>query len=343
MSQKAWVYILSGVFLLGAAFLLGRGFWSASDSDGKEKKLSSRSKADGERSEAQSKEKSSRIFGPSIWQDERLGQEIQRGRFQRPLAEQLKIEGEVNRLADLYEARDEFTLEKELLKLIESSPDVPEYRAMLGYLYYQWDDYDKAQLHWEEMIKMDPENDVVRARLAEAQAVLGDTASSIQNLQTILERNPGSETALMGMMGVLEMDGDAYEFLERHYRANPNNSGAATVFALQKAQRGEIEEAEQMWNQVVDNDPEAFSAQHHLAALNLSRGDFPKAEQMALGAYRSAKSRADQDVAASLYSEILLLQNRVDSYVGFLEERLQENPGDLVLEAQKIRAEQLLQ
>lgn len=347
MSQKRFVYALSAVLFLGTLYLAQQIFWPSSEDSASlvSRKENSRSLPAGSSVISENSRPQS-IFGEGLWENESLSENGNRGRLNRPLAEQLRIEGEVNRIAQLYEARDEYGAEKELLNLIEQDPNVPEYRAMLGYLYYQWDDFEKSRAQWERMLEDDPDNSVIRARLAEVQTLLGDSEAGIQNLERILEDKPGDEAALMGMLATLDIEkgGEAPRaYLRNHFLQNPTEDGAATVYALSEAQAGNPDRAVELLSDVVERNPNHFSANHHLAVIKASLGEFEESEFYAQQAYKAASSRPDQDVAASIYSDLLLRQGKTESYVEFIEERLKENPGDLVLEAQLIRARQFLQ
>lgn len=344
MSQKSLVYAVSLILLLGSVFLLQQIFWSDASDDSANRASAKRGSTSAKSASSASNTPKS-IFGEGLWEDVDLSQGETRGRLDRPLAEQLRIEGEVNRIAQLYEARDEYGVEKELLKLIEEEPNTPEYRAMLGYLYYQWDDYEKARDQWERMLEEDPDNSVVRARLAETQTLLGDSAAGIQNLETILAKNPGDESGLMGILATLDMEQgaeQARDYLRDHFLRNPSEPGAATVYALAEAQVGNLDRAIELWGDVLQKNPSHFSANHHLAVAKASLGEFEEAERLAQQAYQAARTRPDQDVAASIYSDLLLRQGKPESYVAFIEKRLEENPGDIVLEAQLIRAREFL-
>ncbi|TVQ77885.1 MAG: tetratricopeptide repeat protein [Bradymonadales bacterium] len=280
----------------------------------------------------------------SIWRDERLFQEQLIGRYQRPLAEQLRIEAEVEKIGDLFVERREYEAMGILRDLVEKHPDVPEYRAMLGYLYYRWDDYPRAREQWEVMVELDPNNEVIRVRLADALMVLGESSAAREHLQFLLSRNPGNEGGVLGMWTLMDFESGpdaALRFVESHYQANRNEAGAASAYGQALLRAGQLDRAEQVLQRSLERNPNHFSSLYQLSSLKAQAGNFSEASRYALQAYRAAQTPADRDAVASLHTESLIQEGRFDEYVDFLELRVAENPNDIGLQAQLVRARNL--
>jgi len=344
MSRPLIVYSIAAVLVLTSAYLARGLFQSADQSEvsGREQQLQPpAAPRKGQGSMAAPRESKS-IF-KSIWDDDRLREEGRRGMYNRPIAEQLKIEGELNRVLDLYEANEFSELEKSLIELINEAPDVAEYRAMLGDHYHRFNQYPKAEEQIEAMLELDPTNPVALARLAEIKTIVGKRDDAEDLIDSLLEQYPASVDGIMGRITLYEMAGEndlAERFLEDHRRRYADDPGVQTVYALQRAERGNLDEGERLLRNITKDQPGFFPAVSGLAQLNMARGRHEQAAEHSLNAWRNADNTSDRRLAAELHTAALLAQGGAESTeraIEFLELQLQQDPENLTAQAMKFQ------
>jgi pilus assembly protein FimV len=219
-----------------------------------------------------------------------------------------------NRLGEHY-AKDGFYLKaiaicKKITKLDPNN--MPAY-AKLGHLYakqglplearanYQivadhyinHKEYIKAAEIYQSLAELDPENLIVRQKLAEINFRLGKPEDSIQELFTIAKEQIRKE----------KYD-ESRKLLRKVLEMQPDHSGAIFNLADIYCKTGDPEKAIKLFTQYLEKDPDNVELNSRLGELYLNMGDFRKAEEI----FKKIAQLAPEDRIAKMHLGLVSLE-----------------------------------
>lgn len=137
-----------------------------------------------------------------------------------------------------------------LKECIDRHPDYPEFHRRLGEVYIQTEQYDKALLHFQELVKIDKEDFEAWLEIGMLQSRLRDTAAAIKAMETsysllpidysglalanlLVSQNDGRALEICDIIlgkDSSEFQTDAFYLKGVYYAANKNNAMAIAQF-----------------------------------------------------------------------------------------------------------------
>jgi tetratricopeptide (TPR) repeat protein len=244
-----------------------------------------------------------------------------------------------NRLGEHY-AKDGFYLKaiaicKKITKLDPNN--MPAY-AKLGHLYakqglplearanYQivadhyinHKEYIKAAEIYQSLAELDPENLIVRQKLAEINFRLGKPEDSIQELFTIAKEQIRKE----------KYD-ESRKLLRKVLEMQPDHSGAIFNLADIYCKSGDPEKAIKLFTQYLEKDPDNVELNSRLGELYLNMGDFSKAEEI----FKKIAQLAPEDRIAKMHLGLVSLEqgdieNAYNMMEPFIDEAIKNKDED---------------
>lgn len=240
-----------------------------------------------------------------------------------------------------------------LEQLLAKAPEHPQGHNDLGVLYYESGDMEKAQTHYEQASRLQPENEIFQKNLADFYWVaLADPEKAMQQYVQALKLNPQDVESLLGCVQVcmaLNKTEDAREFLEAALSIEPWNdnaiqlreqleNGTETVGpikdstdlyeqAKQKAASGDLEGAIHDLTQVLVHSPDESKYHNELGILYYEAGE----KEKALASYEQAVrlEPSEHNYAKNLADYYLVEQGRVEDAMKLYLQVLESNPEDI--------------
>jgi Flp pilus assembly protein TadD len=222
----------------------------------------------------------------------------------------------------------------------------------LGVLYYESDNWEAAQTHYEKAAALQPENETFQKNLADFYlAAMGDHQRAMQTYVHVLKLNPRDVEAILSCGQIcisLGRGEDARDFINTALETEPWNENAQCLLqqleqapettieasgtdlhdrAKAKAAEGDLHGAIDDLKQYVAGAPDNASAHNDLGVLYFEAGDKSKA----LASYEQAVQLdpTDHTYRKNLADFYLIEQGRAEEamklYLGVLE----ENPQDI--------------
>ena len=133
---------------------------------------------------------------------------------------------------------------------------------------------DKAELKYQEILKLDEKNSATLADLASIQVDLEHTAEAQKNITTALAIEPGNEYSLfvLGRVKFQESKFDeAYDALSRAAQMNPDNAEIQNYLGITLSEKGLRGPAEAALRRAVQIDPSNASAHANLAFVYITQ------------------------------------------------------------------------
>ena len=161
---------------------------------------------------------------------------------------------------------------KTLLKNDPDNPVNPYLLNNLGTIQRRMGKYDEALISYTAALGTFPKQAVFLESRASLFAAMGKAQNAIFDYSTLLEENPNNEEALYqrGLLYLQVKNTDLAEVDFRHMlELNPNGLYARRGFASLAKFRGDYEEAEKIYNYLIDKEPEDFNLYAGRAELYL--------------------------------------------------------------------------
>jgi tetratricopeptide (TPR) repeat protein len=181
---------------------------------------------------------------------------------------------------------DEEGAAKALARLEEIEPDADTARLVFNsaVTLVQAGDFEGAAARFEQALEMDPELAPAHGALAGIYLNLGQYEKSIANAQRHLELEPDAASSY----GILYLDyrvlgetAKADEAFAAMKAANPGYVGAGFLeFGIKHFNAGNVEEAREIFERVLDAAPDQPKAHYFLALCVLNAGDTARAKEL---------------------------------------------------------------
>jgi tetratricopeptide (TPR) repeat protein len=165
---------------------------------------------------------------------------------------------------------------------IKSDPNDAAAHLALGKLYLDRNNPDRAILELSAALKLSPHVEGIHASLGRARRVGGDPAAAINILKQGVERNPADQEARYILGQTLLSAGRTDEGrreMDEYRRVQERISQTNSLFesAVQRAQSGELDRAEDLLKDTLRLAPQFAPAQRVLGAVLLNRGNTERA------------------------------------------------------------------
>ena len=201
---------------------------------------------------------------------------------------------------------------------IKSNPNDPAAHLALGKLHLDRNNPENAILELNEALKLTPDLEGVHASLGRAWRATGDPAKAVGILKERVERHPTDQEARYVLGQTLLLLGRTEEGRREmdEYRAMQGRiaeTNSAFESAVQRAQAGELDRAENLLNDTLRLAPQYAPALRVLGVVLLNRGNSQRALEMLKQALASNPLNPETYFdMASAYSRIGKLTEAVD-------------------------------
>ena len=191
-------------------------------------------------------------------------------------------------------------------KAVSLEPDEVGYRVLQADAYLACGDRDNSYRALGEAERMDPKNKEVQLKMGELTYYAGDFDRSLRHLTTVTEQEPDNRTALMmkgfiykergdtaeavillrrvcdlypdyspayeelGVLYALHHDPMAVEYLTTASRLEPSNTQILYSLAMYYQEIGQYDEAEKLYHQILDLNPNSADAWHNLGWIEMT-------------------------------------------------------------------------
>lgn len=185
--------------------------------------------------------------------------------------------------------------------------------------------WDEAEAEAKRLVALPDDKGIGQFQLARLYRAQKRQADAVAAFRKALERNPEWTLALEGLAGTLNEMGrrdEALAVVQEFLKKNPDNLSARFLEGGVRAGKGDVAEAEKIYNEIVSARPDASKAWAALASLNR---DNPDAR---IAAYKRglAANPGNAELGLLLGSEYEAAR-RIDEAIAHYEELLKVNPG----------------
>lgn len=177
------------------------------------------------------------------------------------------------RQADYYFAGGD--VEKSYKALSEAerlSPTSVEVQLKMGEVMFYSRDYDRALRCLTNVTEREPDNETALLMTGFVYKEMGDTVSAVKYLRRMCDLYP-DEAAAFEELGVLYGEAGnplALEYLGTALQLEPNNTNVLYALGMYHQDRGEMEEAESYYRQLLTLNPQSADAWHNLGFIELT-------------------------------------------------------------------------
>jgi len=218
-----------------------------------------------------------------------------------------------------------------LVELKQQFPDdTASVDQMMGRLYLQRQDFDKAVKHLQPVIELEPNNHEARLLLAQALVNLSLTEESLEHIEWILEEQRDHVGAHALAARIYRLSGHD-NLAQQHWQhidatAVEEKRNPAYLAEIKYAQ-GKLDEAAEFCNQAIANGSTAPMLRLMLARISAQQNQFSEAEMHLLALVRSNPNNPE---TYALLSKFYIAQHQFDKGLGELG-KLQVTSGNEAL------------
>jgi|GEM_PF-5039461 len=332
------IFYLFVVAIVGGSGYLGYSIFFSSKSPSTESSISSDSSSKEDVANSQQnalkkefKSKQNSSLTHSIWSDQNLGKMKYKSKYHRSAEEDLAIRQKVESLMKLYKSHQDKELIQELNKLLAEHPNTPEYLAMAGDLYYDREEYGKAEGYIKKLVQVDPTNLTAHNILGEVYAINGKLDQAGTQMDQVLQQDPGNTSALYGKIAIEDAKGDpapAYEEISRLAKANPDNVNLQmTQVDILKAQM-KFKEANEIRNDLMKKHPESPAPYRSYAVDYLRSGHYEKAKEFAEDWMKRESNPQQIQMSKDLQLQAMVGLNHWNEAESFVKKWINEDPNN---------------
>ena len=171
---------------------------------------------------------------------------------------------------------------KALSEAEKLDPDNKEVQLKLGEVTLYGHDYDRALRHLDKVTSQEPDNITALTIKSYVHKEMGDTVSAVRLLTHVCDIDPENVMAFeeLGVLYSLRHNPLAVEYLSAALRLNPNNTNAMYSLAMYYQETGNFVEAEKLYRQMLDVNPNSSDALNNLGYLEKEvYGDLERAAE----------------------------------------------------------------
>lgn len=172
--------------------------------------------------------------------------------------------------ADIFFANGDVSNSYSALSAAEKlSPDSKEVQLKMGELTFYSKDYDRSIKHLTKVTEKEPDNRTALFMKGFIYKETGDTMSAVTLLRKVCDLYPEYEPAFeeLGILYATHHDPMAVEYLATALRLEPTNTNAMYALAMYYQETEEYAEAEKLYRQMLDVNPNSSDALNNLGWL----------------------------------------------------------------------------
>lgn len=158
---------------------------------------------------------------------------------------------------------------KALSEAEKLAPSNKEVQLKLGEVTLYGHDYDRALRHLDNVTMQEPDNLTALTIKSYVYKEMGDTAKAVQILTHVCDIYPDNAMAFeeLGVLYSVHHNPLAVEYLSSALRLDPNNTNAMYSLAMYYQETGNFAEAEKLYRQMLDINPNSSDALNNLGYL----------------------------------------------------------------------------
>ena len=196
---------------------------------------------------------------------------------------------------------------KALTEAERLAPESIEVQLKMGEVTFYSRDYDRSLKCLGNVTAKEPDNRTALFMKGFIYKEMGDTASAVTLLRKVCDLHPDYAPAFeeLGILYSNRQDPMAAEYLNTALRLEPTNTNVIYALAMYHQQRGEMDEAESLYRQLLDINPASADAWHNLGYIELTHyHDYQQA-----AAYFDSALVVDPTHQAAIANRQLALEN----------------------------------
>ena len=209
--------------------------------------------------------------------------------------------------ADIYFANGDVSNSYSTLSKAEKlSPDSKEVQLKMGELTFYSRDYDRSLKHLTNVTEKEPDNRTALFMKGFIYKETGDTMSAVTLLRKVCDLYPDYEPAFeeLGILYATHHDPMAVEYLATALRLEPNNTNAMYALAMYYQETEEYAEAEKLYRQMLDINPNSSDALNNLGWLEKEvYGDMDRALEYFTKALEANPNNEEAQRNAAIFTE----------------------------------------
>lgn len=209
--------------------------------------------------------------------------------------------------ADIYFANGDVSNSYSALSAAEKlSPDSKEVQLKMGELTFYSRDYDRSLKHLTNVTEKEPDNRTALFMKGYIYKETGDTMSAVTLLRKVCDLYPDYEPAFeeLGILYATHHDPMAVEYLATALRLEPTNTNAMYALAMYYQETEEYAEAEKLYRQMLDVNPNSSDALNNLGWLEKEvYGDIDRALEYFTKALEANPMNEEAQKNAALFTE----------------------------------------
>lgn len=166
---------------------------------------------------------------------------------------------------------------RSIQKALDLDPKSSEAQLKLGEIAYYSRDYDRAMESLSKVTEKDPQNRTALFMKSFIYKETGDTSNAIILLRKVCDLYPDYSPAFedLGILYATHHDPLALEYLNTAIRIDPKNTNAMYGVAMYYQELGKIEQAEEVYKQILDINSNHKDAWHNRGYIQLfTYGDY---------------------------------------------------------------------
>lgn len=209
--------------------------------------------------------------------------------------------------ADIYFANGDVSNSYSALSAAEKlSPDSKEVQLKMGELTFYSRDYDRSLKHLTNVTEKEPDNRTALFMKGYIYKETGDTMSAVTLLRKVCDLYSDYEPAFeeLGILYATHHDPMAVEYLATALRLEPTNTNAMYALAMYYQETEEYAEAEKLYRQMLDVNPNSSDALNNLGWLEKEvYGDMDRALEYFTKALEANPNNEEAQKNAALFTE----------------------------------------
>ncbi len=150
-------------------------------------------------------------------------------------------------------------------------PDNKEVQLKMGEVTFYRKDYERSLRHLTNVTEKEPDNRTALFMKGFIYKEMGDTAGAVTLLRKVCDLYPDYAPAFeeLGVLYATRLDPMAVEYLGTALRLEPSNTNCLYALAMYHQERGEMEEAESLYRNILDINENSADAWHNLGYIEM--------------------------------------------------------------------------
>lgn len=214
------------------------------------------------------------------------------------LTDKSKIQGFGHLVALLNNEPDKEAVLTLMDRVVANYNNNPHAHFAYARLAFQSKKYEKARLHVDQTLKLEPSNEAASSLLARIQMVQGETDSALEIMRGLVEKNPKSSAhraSYARLLAVAKRYDDALVQFKKVLKENPENADIIYAIALLTLEQRKFKTSEKYFKLLIAKRKRLFESYYYLGNI--------------------AEGRKDSKTAIKWYKKVLHGQNKTEAGV----------------------------